>query len=475
MGLSQLLYFVVQLGGSVVVARLLRPYEVGIYAVALAVVGILNTLQAVGMNAFAVREPNLTPHLRASAFTINAVICVFLAALIFASSGLAGAFLRDPGVMRVMRLLALMPLLTIFEFLPAALLERNANFKAISLVQSAQIVVNQSLTIVLALHGFSYMSMAYGSLASSVFGVLAYNVLGREHVSLAVGLREWRRIAGFGLNMLAISGVNTISARVSEFVLGRVVGLAALGLYSRASNINNIAWVNIHLLIGRVVFVDMANNRRAGQSLRQSYVKIVHILTTVLWPVFAGLAILAGPFIRLVYGPHWVAATGPLVMLAISAMILVSITMTWEVFVLCGETDRQARFEFLRTGFGVVLFIAGCFGGLIYAAAARIGEAVFSFFLYRPHLYRMTDTRFDDFVPVYCESAFLTLAAVAPAALVMTQHAWADTTPLPVVFCAIALGGAQWLTGLFALDHPLADELLGLWRGLRSRLLPAAS
>ena len=148
--------------------------------------------------------------------------------------------------------------------------------------------------------------------------------------------------------------------------------------------------------------------------------------------------------------------------------------MTWEIFVLRHQTERQARIEVLRTGFGVALFSAGCFFGLTAAAAARVGEAIFSVFLYRPHLDRMTDTRGLDFVPIYRNSAALTVAATAPAGLLMWRFGWSENTPMTLVFGSIALGVALWMTLLFFLKHPLAAEMERLWRSFRSKRSPAA-
>ena len=90
--------------------------------------------------------------------------------------------------------------------------------------------------------------------------------------------------------MVAISGVNAVSCRAAEFVMGRLLGLSALGLYARAASLNGLLWDNIHLVIGRVVFVDLADLRRRGRSLRQSYLRTMDIVTALLWPALAGFA-----------------------------------------------------------------------------------------------------------------------------------------------------------------------------------------
>jgi O-antigen/teichoic acid export membrane protein len=458
MSLSQACFFGAQFAGSVIVARLLTPHDLGVYAIAMAITGILSTLQAFGLNGFIVREPDLSREIVRSVFTINLLLSLTLAALIAGLSPLGGQLLHDDGVRRVMLLLSVMPLLGALEFLPATQVERAANFKAIALINTGRVVAAQLVTVCFAFEGFSFMSLALGQIAAAIVSLVAYNLVGRRHVSFAVGMHEWRRVLGFGLNMLAISGVNAIAARLSEALLGSLTGLSALGLYSRASNLNNLVWENIHLVIGRVVFVDLASQKRSGASLRESYLTIVEVLTALLWPAFAGLAIVSGPFILWVYGPRWVAAAHPLAMLSIAAILLVAISMTWELFVVSGETAKQARLEIVRTGAGLLMFATGCIFNLTAAAAGRIGEAAFSIWLYRPHLDRMTGTHTKDFVAIYARSGGLTLLAVAPASLVMLGSGGSEHAPLAELAPAIAIGGLMWVLALCLMRHPLATE-----------------
>ena len=205
--LSQGGLFVIQFGGSVVIARLLTPYEMGIYAVAYAVAGILSSLRAMGLSNFLVREPELTPDIVTTSFTVNAILATATAAAIAALSTVGGAWLGDPGVQRVLLLLSLGPLLSILELVPVALLERHGVFRVIALINLAKISVLTAVTILLAMRGFSYMSIGWGNLASAVLGVICVNLAGWRFVSLRLGLRDWRRVIGFGARILIIGAL----------------------------------------------------------------------------------------------------------------------------------------------------------------------------------------------------------------------------------------------------------------------------
>lgn len=455
-------YFVLQFSSSVVLARLLTPYEVGVYTAGAAIVGFLSVLQAFGLTLLIVREPVIDRHLSAGLFTMNAVIAVVLSLVILAFSAFGGAFLHEAGVQRVMMVLAVLPLIGIFEFLPAAHLERDGEFKTIAVINLLRAVAMTSTTLALALAGLSYMSYPWGALAASVVGATGLMIAGRRHVSFKIGLVAWPQIIPFGLQQLSIQGVPAVATRASEFLLGRMLGLSALGLYGRASNVNNMIWSNIHLVIARVVMVDLANKQRNDLGIRQGYLRTIEIVTALLWPCFAGVGLLAGPLIRTIYGEKWVGAAPPLAALSVAAILLVSISMTWELFVLCNETGRQTRIEALRSSAGLIMFVGGALIGLTAAAIGRIGESIVTIALYRPHIQRMTSTTLADFMPIYRRSAILTAVACAPALVLMLIYDWSPGTPFPLVILAIAAGVAAWLAAIRLTGHALANEVVTL-------------
>jgi O-antigen/teichoic acid export membrane protein len=471
MGLSQAAGFLIQFGVSVTMARLLSPYDTGVYAVGSATVSLLSALSAFGLQAFIIQEKALTPELSRSVFTVNALICVALALVIAGLASWGGVFLHSDGVRRVLLALALNPLFAIPDLLPAAHLEREGRFNIISAVATASGIVGALVTVALGLLGFSYMSLAYGAWAGLATTTLLDMIFGRRHLRWGLGLSQWRRVGDFGLQMLAVSGLNTISSRVSDLALGRFLGLEALGMFNRAAGLQSLLWNNIHLVVGRVVFVDFAELHRRGQPLRERYLRTVSIVTACLWPAFAGFALLAGPFILAVYGRKWLPAAPLLALLAMGSIIKVSITMSWELFTATGNLRAQTRVEYIRSLVSLSAFVLGCLVNIFAAAAARIVDAAAAVVLYRPHLDRMSDTSLADLLPIYARSGGVTLFAVGPAILLMAYYRMSASAPLPLVLGSVGLGVLSWAFSLALFRHPLLEEAMASWRRLRSRAL----
>ncbi len=473
LGMAQVFVFLSQLAASVVLARYLTPREFGIATVGIATVALLSIVQNVGLQALIVREKVLSEEIKKTCFTINAGICLAVSLATIAASYMTARFLGEPGVRNVLLVLAITPLFGILSFLPASCLERKGEFKRIALVTTTMNLFNAGATMALAVLGFKYMSMAYAGVVSTALLSLMFIVVGRTYFDWRLGLTQWKRVAEFGSQILMVSGITTLSQRSSEILLGRILGLGALGLYNRAGGLNGMLWGNVHWVASRVVLVDFANVHREGLPLRDRYIKTVAIVTATLWPGFAGLALVAKPIIFLVYGERWIPAALPLTYLAIASMILVTLTMTWEVFTVTGNLRIQTRVEAIRAPISIAMFVGGCLISLEAAAISRIIDAGVAYILYRPHLNRITDTRLADFKHIYSQSMLLTLAAIAPAGI-LTLSMSEGVSSWFTLIAAIVLGGVLWLGSLFALKHPLATELMNTARHRFPRLASRA-
>jgi O-antigen/teichoic acid export membrane protein len=463
---------VLQFATTVVVARLLTPYETGVFAVATAIAGAIALLRTFGLSNYVIRAPAVDRDFLAGVFTVNIVVSALVAVLIALISLVGGKLLGEPGVRHVLLALAVVPLLACLEFVPSSCIERAGNFRVVALVNLVRNAIGSAVILAAAYAGHSYMSLAYGQIASALVAVAVMNVVGWRHASLRLGLKGWRDIARYGIDILTTFGVSTITQRMLDVVLGWMLGLHALGLYSRAAGLMAMIWENFQVIMLRVAFVELVSQRNAGHSFRGSYLRILSVSTALLWPAFGGLAVVSGPVLRTVYGPQWVEAAPVLSLLAIVGIVTTTILLTWEVFMASDETRRLAKLQVVQSSFSLVAFTLGCLGGIVGAAAARVVETLFNMRIYRPHLARMTETNAADVLPIFGRAAVLMALAIAPAMAVMLLHGWSPAAPLLHVLPAIAAGMLCWLVGLWRMDHPLYREIRRAAARLFPRLAP---
>ena len=463
---SQIINLIVTFTTSVVVARMLGPFELGIYAMALAVSGVLTAILSFGTQAYVVREGELDPLVLRSAFTVNITLSLLLSLGLMAAALAQWRWGRNDLAL-VFLVMTAGPVFSAFEFVPATLFTREMRYSIISAVSVLRTLVTASVTLVLVLVGSGAPGLAAGPVAANLVCALAYMALRRRDLIFRPGFHQFRAIIIFGLQMLSINGVSQLAQRGSDIVLGQLLGLAALGLYARASNLSTLIFLNVYGMATGVIFVQLSRDLRDTGELQHSFVRALRMITGVMWPLLIGIAVLAGPLVLLLYGTRWLPAALPLALLMVAQFVVLGFGMNWELFVLRKETARQTRIEFARATIGTMIFTIGCLFGLGAAALGRIGEALVGYVLYRPHIDRLAGTKSGEIRSIYIESLQLTLIAVWPVTLVMSWWRWSPYVPLTAILAAAAMGGVGWFVLLRRRRHPLAEEAARLFVRLR--------
>ncbi len=474
MAASQSSLFVLQFVVSVLMARILGPYEMGVFAIAMSVVGMLSIIRMLGLGGYLVREQELTRPLLATVFTINAGLAVLAALAIVGLSLLGEALLQEPGVRRLLLVLAIVPLLSILDLVPTAFIERRGDFRVVAVINVVRFGISGLCTLGFAYAGAGYMSPGYGHLISAVAGTALSTWFGRDGITLRLGLQGWRNVTRFGMQMLSLSAILSIQGQLADFVLARCLGLPALGVFSRSNSLTGVLWGYVQAIFVRVFFVEFSALRRQGRPLRDSYLLLLETLTGLLWPAFLGMAIVSGPLVVTLYGDRWVDAALPLSLLSMASAVFVLIMVAGDVFIIGNETGLQTKIEVIRAPCSLALFTAGCLVSLEAAAAAKIIEAAAMVVAYHRPLKRLTGTNRADYLRICRRGLFLAGIAAAPAAAVMAGHGWSPHTPLAQIIPACAVGGLFWLAALRSLRHPLFDELQRLLGKLRASRVTAA-
>ena len=464
---GQIVINIISFCGSIAIARLLSPREMGIYAIAMATFGVVAIFSTFGTFNYIIKQDDLTPDAINTACTINAWIEVGLAFLLFASGSVAPRYFGEPGLAAVMRWLAIGPLIGIFSFRPTAMLQRNLRFGTVAAINSACMVGSTGITILLAAKGYSYLSPVFGGLASAAIGVAGFAVVAPDQMIFRPSLSSWRPVTSFGAKMLSISGVVLISEKIAEISIGKLLGLSALGVYSRAASIDALFNTQVYGTAAKLIFPQLAAEYRRTGNVRNTYLHSFQLLSALIWPMLLGLAVVAGPAIYIVYGAKWIGAARPLSILLIAQALLLSLAMNWELFVIKARMNTQIRLELGRSTVGVVSLIAGCFVSLAAVAASKVFTAAYAMLVYRRHIERLAEVRFREIAAIWLESAWLSVVAIGPAVVVMQAYRWSHQVPIIALVGAIAGGAGLWAVLLRYLRHPLYSEFVRAVRALR--------
>lgn len=443
---------------AMIIARVLTPTEIGVYSVAAALISIVHQIRSFGVAAYLVQETDLTHDRIRAAFGLLLITSWTLALVVFGASFPAGAFYGDPGVASVLHVLALNFVLAPFGGIAMTMLARDMRFGARAVFELFSALALAVTSVALALLGFSYMSLAWGSLAGIITGAVVANLYRPRGLPWLPSFREMRRVIAYGGPSTVADLVRTMRFSAAELIVGRTLGLAAVAFLSRGNSLTG----QFHALIGqsvqKVAFPYFAQERREGREIKSSYATAAAYITGIGWPFFAVLALLAEPAIRLLFGHQWDASI-PLTRIACLAAAIV---LPWwgvaNVANAMGQPRVTMRVELQVLLATCALVAVASAAGLEAVAWALCGASALHAFLAARALRQLIGIRLRDYSGDLLKSAgvaLLSVLAALPGALLVPHALGAPGQ----VAAGIAAAGVAWVIAIVWLRHPLMREL----------------
>src|SRR5438874_1505526 len=191
-----------------------------------------------------------------------------------------------------------------------ALARRWLDFRSRTAAEFADVFIRGFASIGLAIAGFGAYSLVLGY----VIGELALSVTMWVLVPWRPRLRLERRqltpLLGFGGALTGVDVFAAIQSNADYVFVGRVLGTAALGVYTLAFRLPDLIINNLTIVASTVLFPAFALVER--EALRHAYLTTIRYTVMLALPLAVGLAILAEPFILAAFGEKWRGAVAPM-------------------------------------------------------------------------------------------------------------------------------------------------------------------
>lgn len=457
----------IQFVSSLIVARLLTPHEIGIFAIGTVIVSFCQIIREMGVTNYIVQERELTTERLRTAQAIVWITSYTIGLMLLLGSSWAGAFYSEPGVTLSMRVLAINFLFLPIGVVTVALVRREMEFGKLFVINVCSSLTQALIGIFLAWSGFGFVSLAWASVAGSfalVLGSLAFRRRGQPWLP---SLREWRRVFSVGTKLSGSSIFSEIGLGGPELVTGRILGFEAVAYLSRGFG---AAMMLLRALVDSLMAVAIpyfAKRTRTEQDVKVPYLRAVTYMSGIALPAFACLGVLAEPVIVLLYGEQWLGAVMPLQIACAGLACLALSNIGSSVLVGGGQIDSNFRMlatfqpaKVLLVVFGAMFF--GLKGVAIGVAIGDIALAARCLYLTNRH----AGVSLREFVRAVLPSIGVMggVVIVAWATLLSVQPMGAVTLQLAL---AAVGSGIAWIAGLALADHPLWQELMGALHRLR--------
>ena len=466
--LSKYLTLVIYFVTTIILARLLTPADIGIYTVASVFVGLGHLLREFGINNYIVQEKDLTTDRIRAAFTLNLLFGWSIALILYFTRTPIGSFYESEAVREVIGLLCINFLLVPIGAITFAYIRREMRFHHTLIIQVASALASSATGIIAALWGEGYRSLVWSAIAGTATSVIFTLLFRPSGVMLLPGLREIPHVFAFcryaGSSEILIHAGQT----APDWILGKVLNMGAVGLYSRAVGTVNIFSRAFTEGLAGVILPHFSKQHRDGKIDRDQYLFLVACITAVAWPFFATLAVLSEPVIRILFGVKWLESVPVLRILCLHALLVYTTVLVEQVLISSGQVRTSFRIILAIQVLMIGAVLASATYGLVWVAAAVAGVGLVQVCIYQIAGQRLLNIPITSFTPIYRKNILLTIITVAPSLFAVTILDGTSLAFIPNAIGVVLLTGLAWLGTIWMLKTPLFDELALLLKHART-------
>ena len=159
-------------GSVFVAARLLSPSDFGFAEMGGFIIIFTNLVAEFGIGTAVLQMPEMDERIVKQLHTVSVALCAAVFAFVIAVAPLVATFFSSFRLKYLIYLGSLSLFITGFQCIPQGLLQKDLDYRRLSMAEAAQALSQALVTIVCAVMGFGYWSLVTGSLtgkASSAF------------------------------------------------------------------------------------------------------------------------------------------------------------------------------------------------------------------------------------------------------------------------------------------------------------------
>lgn len=363
--------FLVQFGSTLLIARLLGPFEYGVAAIVIVLGGAAEILRNSGLTALAVRRNELDATYASRLHRLTLVTALVAAAAVSLSGEPLAVAFGDPRYVAFAPVLGLVFVFIGLGSIQGAVLARHLRFRQVALGDFVAALIACSCALGLAFAGAGAWAL-----------VVQPAIMAFVQTLIVWVLSPWRpgwRASGpplsvtdraFVRDVSTVNVLNYLAGNLDNVLVGLTAGPLGAGLYVQAYQLMILPLQQVTGPLQKVMVPALSRIRSERERFRAYYRALLTTVTLVLWPFFAVVLVFRSEIIGTLFGEAWLGAAPILGFLVVAgAANAVGYPSTW-LFVVTGQARRQLLWVLATRPMLIASFFVGLPWGVVGVAVA---------------------------------------------------------------------------------------------------------
>ncbi len=372
-GLSMVLTTVFLMLRTVILARILKPEDFGLMAIALVVMGFVDIFGHMGFHEAIIYKKDPTRNELSSLyiFSIGIGVSLFLA-ISFGAAAIENTY-KMPGLKEILSVTSIAFIITPFGNQFKALAQKALDFRILAIADVAAATANLIVAVCCAwIFRLGVWSLVWGTLSGSFFAAAIMMAYGWKNLNMPLLRFKFRDVSeymNFGLYRALAMCANFLNSRIDQLMIGWLMGPATLGYYSMAYNLVIVPVVKLNPVITKVAFPLFAKVQEDARTLKKGYLRVIRIVSFANAPILLGIAAVAPQALPFLLGEKWTQAVSILQILTLVSFFRAIGNPSGSLILAKGRSDWSFYWNvaLIPATFLFIVFSAG--SGNVYVVA----------------------------------------------------------------------------------------------------------
>jgi O-antigen/teichoic acid export membrane protein len=364
---------------TLMLVRFLLPADFGVVALGVNFMQAVESLGFVGVEEALIREKAPERDLYDTGFTLNVLRGLAMALVLAGAAIPAGGFFGDPRLANVLLALALGTLIEGATNIGTVDFRRDFAFHRELLLLILPRLASIALMVGMAVLWQTYWALVAGILSMRVLKVaMSYRM---HPYRPRLTLRARRALLGYSLWTWAVSMAAVARERSNALLIGRMLDPMRVGVFSVGADLASLPTTELVVPLSRAAFSGFSAARHTGESMAETYLRVVSSTALLTLPMGIGLSLVADPLVRLAFGDAWLDAVPVVRILGLSGAAAVFDYIGWTLFFAHAQLSTVFRVTCLSAVVRVLLLLVllphfGLIGAAVATLVSVSAEAV---------------------------------------------------------------------------------------------------
>lgn len=390
---------------GIILARLLMPEDYGAIGMLTIFMLIAQSFLDSGFGSALIQKKRPTQEDYSTVFWFNLIMSIVLYLILFFSAPFIAAFYRMPILCKVLRIQALVLIISAATIVQANQLRKQFRFKKIAIVSLIAALLSLAVTIWMAYNGYGVWSLVVQGLLLSAIPSLIYWFTNKWCPKFVFSIESFKSLFSFGAYMFLVHLLNEIGNNIQGLLIGRLYNASTMGYYSKARSTEKLASTSISQSLTQITFPLYAEYQDNKEGLIALIKRLTGVVAYVTFPLMFLLILVAKPVFVLLYSDRWLLSVPYFQVLCIAGLAICLQSINLQAITAIGKSKIVFNWVLVKRSYSLALIVGGLMiGGVWGMLWGMVVQAWFSYvinaYLVSKHIGYKLGQQLLDLLPI---------------------------------------------------------------------------